>query len=166
MFSAPLAGCTEEAGPANVLGCTSSDAVNYNVNATMDDSSCDFDSDGDGVADRYDDAPFDASRSEALPEEGGGGLVYAILALLVVCGLAALLVVKRNEGAASVGSAFAEANQADSMSEAHFGGESKELPQIDEPQQWEENGVNWSKAADGTLSYWDEASSSWLVYDQ
>jgi hypothetical protein len=52
------------------------------------------------------------------------------------------------------------------MSEAHFGGESKELPQIDEPQQWEENGVNWSKAADGTLSYWDEASSSWLVYDQ
>ena len=51
MFSAPLAGCTEEAGPANVLGCTSSDAVNYNANATMDDSSCDFDSDGDGVLD-------------------------------------------------------------------------------------------------------------------
>ena len=92
--------------------------------------------------------------------------MYAVLALVVVCSLADWLVVKRDEGAASVGSAFAAANQADSKSEAHFGGESKELPQIDEPQQWEENGVNWSKAADGTLSYWDEASSSWLVYDQ
>jgi len=145
---------------------TDGDGVNDELDDFIFDANETLDSDGDGVADRYDDAPFDASRSEALPEEGGGGLVYAILALLVVCGLAALLVVKRNEGAASVGSAFAEANQADSMSEAHFGGESKELPQIDEPQQWEENGVNWSKAADGTLSYWDEASSSWLVYDQ
>jgi len=51
MFSAPLAGCTNEAGPENVLGCTSPDAVNYNENATMDNSSCDFDSDGDGVLD-------------------------------------------------------------------------------------------------------------------
>ena len=92
--------------------------------------------------------------------------MYDVLALLALCGLGDLHVVKRKEGSASVGSAFAEANQADSMSEAHFGGESKELPQIDEPQQWEEDGVNWSKAADGTLSYWDEASSSWLVYEQ
>ena len=51
MFSSPLAGCTDGAGPENVLGCTSPDAVNYDENATMDDSSCDFDSDGDGVLD-------------------------------------------------------------------------------------------------------------------
>jgi len=52
IFVAPLAGCTEEAGPGYVLGCTSTDAVNFNENATLDDSSCDFDSDGDGVIDR------------------------------------------------------------------------------------------------------------------
>ena len=145
---------------------TDGDGVNDEMDDFIFDANETLDSDGDGVADRYDDAPFDASRSEALPEESGGGLMYAVLALLVLCGLGALLVVKRNEGSASVGSAFAEANQADSMSEAHFGGESKELPQIEEPQQWEEGGVNWSKAADGTLSYWDEASSSWLVYEE
>lgn len=145
---------------------TDGDGVNDEMDDFIFDANETLDSDGDGVADRYDDAPFDASRSEALPEESGGGLMYAVLALLVLCGLGALLVVKRNEGSASVGSAFAEANQADSMSEAHFGGESKELPQIEEAQQWEEGGVNWSKAADGTLSYWDEASSSWLVYEE
>ena len=51
IIAAPLAGCTEEAGPGYVLGCTSTDAVNFNENATLDDSSCDFDSDGDGVMD-------------------------------------------------------------------------------------------------------------------
>ena len=51
MFAAPFAGCTEEAGTGYVLGCTSPDAVNYDENATLDDSSCYFDSDGDGVLD-------------------------------------------------------------------------------------------------------------------
>ena len=145
---------------------TDGDGVNDELDDFIFDANETLDSDGDGVADRYDDAPFDASRSEALAEEGGGGgLAYAILALLVLCGLAALLVVKRNEGAAGVGSVFAEANHADAMTEQNMGS-SKALPEIAEAQQWEEGGVNWSKAADGTLSYYDEASGSWLVYQQ
>ena len=69
MFSAPLAGCTEEAGPAYVLGCTSSDAMNYNENATMDDSSCVFDSDGDGVLDNLEvDGCTDESANNHEPE--------------------------------------------------------------------------------------------------
>ena len=145
---------------------TDGDGVNDELDDFIFDANETLDSDGDGVADRYDDAPFDASRSEALAEEGGGGgLAYAILALLVLCGLAALLVVKRNEEAAEVGSVFAEANHADAMTEQNMNS-SKALPEITEPQQWEEGGVNWSKAADGTLSYYDEASGSWLVYQQ
>jgi hypothetical protein len=65
-----------------------------------------------------------------------------------------------------MGSAFAEANYADAMTDNNMLQDSKSVPEIEEPQQWEENGVNWSKAADGTLSYYDEASASWLVYEQ
>jgi hypothetical protein len=146
---------------------TDGDGVNDELDDFIFDANETLDSDGDGVADRYDDAPYDASRYEAVAEEGGGGgLAYAILALLVLCGLGALLIVKRNENPASVGSAFAEANHRDSMTETQFGEESKEVPQIEEPQQWEEGGVSWSKNPDGTLYYYDEATSSWLDYQQ
>ena len=146
---------------------TDGDGVNDEEDDFVFDANESLDSDGDGVPDRYDDAPFDASRSEAeVVEQGGGGLVYAIIALLVLCGLAALLVVRRNEAGVEMGSAFAEANYADAMTDNNMPQDSKSVPEIGEPQQWEENGVNWSKAADGTLSYYDEASASWLVYEQ
>ena len=49
--------------------------------------------------------------------------------------------------------------------------ESKAVPEIEQQQQqqqenqtWEENGVHWSMAPDGTLSYWDNATQSWLLF--
>ena len=145
---------------------TDGDGVNDEVDDFVFDANETLDSDGDGVADRFDAAPFDATRSEAaVEEEGGGGLAYAIIALLVLCGLGALLVVRRNDEAQGVGSVFAEANNADAMTEQKMSA-SKALPEIAEAQQWEEGGVNWSKGADGTLSYYDESSGSWLVYEQ
>ena len=146
---------------------TDGDGVNDEEDDFVFDANESLDSDNDGVADRYDDAPFDSARSEALAEEGGGGgFVYAIIVLLVLCGLGALLVVRRNDEAAGMGSAFAEANYDDAATAHNMAGETKALPQIAETQEWEEDGVHWSKAADGTLSYYDAGSESWLVYEQ
>jgi len=52
MLTVPLAGCTGDDDPADV-GCTNTDANNYNENVTKDDGSCDYDLDDDGVQDRY-----------------------------------------------------------------------------------------------------------------
>lgn len=146
---------------------TDGDGVNDQDDDFVFDANETLDSDNDGVADRYDAAPFDATRSEAeAEEESGGGLAYAILALLVLCGLGALLVVKRGSEVADLGSAFAQVNYADEATNLNMDQGNKALPEIGEAQQWEENGVNWSKAADGTLSYYDASSESWLVYDQ
>ena len=49
MLIVPLAGCTGDDAPVDVLGCTYSDANNYNESATRDDGSCDYDLDDDGV---------------------------------------------------------------------------------------------------------------------
>ena len=124
------------------------------------------DLDGDGVSDTYDYYPEDATRSEQDVESSGGGLVYAILALLAFCGLGALLVVRNNQGANVDSSPFAAQNYADPATESNMEFQSsKELPSIEEaPQQWEENGVSWSKAADGSLSYYDAATSTWIAY--
>ena len=51
MLTVPLAGCTGDDGPVDVLGCTNADANNYNENVTKDDGSCDYDLDDDGVLD-------------------------------------------------------------------------------------------------------------------
>ncbi len=51
MLTVPLAGCTGDDGPAEVLGCTNTQANNYNENVTKDDGTCDFDLDDDGVLD-------------------------------------------------------------------------------------------------------------------
>ena len=51
MLIVPLAGCTGDDAPVDVLGCTYSDANNYNESATRDDGSCDYDLDDDGVLD-------------------------------------------------------------------------------------------------------------------
>ena len=124
------------------------------------------DTDGDGVSDKYDYYPNDAARSEQVAESGGNGLIYAIIAILVIGGLAALLVIRKNQELPAETSPFAAQNFADSATEANMGlDSSKELPAIEEStQQWEENGVNWSRAADGTLSYYDVASGAWVPY--
>jgi len=146
---------------------TDGDGVNDEDDDFVFDANESLDSDNDGVADRYDDAPFDGTRSEALAEEGGGGgFVYAIIVILVLCGLGALLVVRRNDEAAGMGSAFADANYDDAATAHNMPGETKALPEIADNQQWEEDGVHWSKAANGTLSYYDAGSESWLVYEQ
>ena len=147
---------------------TDGDGVNDEVDDFVFDANETLDSDGDGVSDRFDDAPFDATRSEAPVEEnGGGGLTYAIIALLVLCGLGALLVVRQNESEPEMGSAFAEANYADSQTESQITASDKSVPTIGATsQEWEEDGVNWSKSADGTLSYYDAGTESWIVYDQ
>jgi len=51
IVSSSLSGCTDAGVQDNLPGCTSPDAVNYDENATTDDNSCTFDSDGDGVLD-------------------------------------------------------------------------------------------------------------------
>ena len=53
ILTVPLAGCTGDDGPVDVLGCTNTDSNNYNENVTKDDGSCDYDLDNDGVQDRY-----------------------------------------------------------------------------------------------------------------
>jgi len=53
MLTVPLAGCTGDDGPAEVLGCKNTQANNYNENVTKDDGTCDFDLDDDGVQDSY-----------------------------------------------------------------------------------------------------------------
>jgi len=52
MLTVPLAGCTGDDDPADV-GCTNTDANNYNENVTKDNGSCDYDLDDDGIQDRY-----------------------------------------------------------------------------------------------------------------
>ena len=153
-------------------GCalTQMDSDQDGVNDEEDDFPLDrnetTDTDGDGVSDKYDYYPNDATRSEQVAEGGGGGLVYAIIALLAISGLAALLVIRKNQQIPAETSPFASQNYADSATESNMGVESsKELPTIDgTPQQWQENGVNWSRAADGTLSYYDAASETWIAY--
>ena len=133
------------------------------------------DSDGDGVTDRLDAYPQDSTRSEAEKEESGNGFMYILAALFAIGIIGALLVVK-NKRPPENNSPFAAVNYQDQATEANMSQmyESKAVPEIEQQQQpiqtqqenqtWEENGVHWSMAPDGTLSYYDEATQSWLVY--
>ena len=42
MLTVPLAGCTGDDGPVDVLGCKNTQANNYNENVTKDDETCDY----------------------------------------------------------------------------------------------------------------------------
>jgi len=153
-------------------GCALSqmDSDMDNVNDAEDDFPLDpnetTDTDGDGISDTYDYYPNDPNRSEQEAEAGGSGLVYAILALLVICGLGALLVVRRNQNLPENSSPFAAENHSDTATEAFMNNETaKELPAIEtESQEWEEGGVNWSKSADGSLYYYDNEAGQWILY--
>ena len=155
-------------------GCalTQMDTDQDGINDAEDDFPLDrnetTDTDGDGISDTYDYYPDDPTRSEQASESGGnGGLIIAVVALLIFIAIAALLVVRRNQGATDA-SPFAEQQYTDSATDSNMEYEAvKEIPSIgQEPQQWEENGVNWSKAADGSLSYYDSESGAWIAYQQ
>ena len=155
-------------------GCalTQMDTDQDGINDAEDDFPLDrnetTDTDGDGISDTYDYYPDDPTRSEQASESGGnGGLIIAVVALLIFIAIAALLVVRRNQDATDA-SPFAEQQYMDSATDSNMQYEEvKELPSIaQESQQWEENGVNWSKAADGSLSYYDAESGAWIAYEQ
>ena len=132
------------------------------------------DSDDDGITDRLDAYPQDATRSEAEKEDGGNGFMFILAALFAIGIIGALLVVK-NKRPPESNSPFAAVNYEDHATEANMAQmyESKAVPEIEQQQQpqqqqenqtWEENGVHWSMAPDGTLSYYDNATQSWLLF--
>ncbi len=147
------------------------DGVNDLDDAFPQDRNESVDTDGDGVPDRLDAYPQDVTRSEAKAEEDGTGFMFILIAIFAIGVIGALLVVK-NRDSTQNNSPFAEATYQDTATEANMAGmyDSKEVPTIEQPevqqqnQTWEENGVHWSMAPDGTLSYYDEATQSWLVY--
>ena len=156
----------------DVVGCadsqrdTDGDGVVDAEDAFKFDANESVDSDNDGVADRWDAYPEDPTRSQAAVEESGNGLLYAILALLLVglLGGGGYFYTRKPELAVSP---FGDAmDSMDAATEQNMGAESKDLPslQADAPQQWEENGVHWSRDADGNLSYFDAQSNQWLPY--
>ena len=54
----------------------------------------------------------------------------------------------------------------DAATEQNMSGD-KNLPSLEgaESQQWEENGVHWSRDANGQLSYYDATSEQWLPFE-
>ena len=135
------------------------DAFKFDANESMD-------SDNDGVADRWDAFPEDPTRSQAEVEESGNGVLYAVIALLLLglLGGGGYFYTRKPEGS---NNPFVDGTMAmDNATEQHMGGDSKALPSIEgvEPQQWEENGVHWSKDASGQLSYYDATSGEWVAY--
>ena len=156
----------------NADGCAKAqlDSDNDGVNDEEDDfptnATASSDRDGDGVADQFDAYPDDPMRSTLEPERNSSGLILGVVALLVIAGLAGLLVARRG-GATSVGSGLA-GNEVvyDASSEQAFA-DDKALPDLEgaaQPQQWEENGVHWNRAADGSLSFYDAGSGQWVPY--
>ena len=98
-----------------------------------------------------------------------------ILAAIFTIGIIGALLLVRNKKPEETNALFSEASYEDKPTEDNMSHiyEAKELPAIDEkyPQEesqenqtWEEDGFYWSVAPDGTLSYFDEASQSWILY--
>ncbi len=156
------------------MGCalTQLDSDGDGVNDAEDDFRFDAnettDSDGDGVADRWDEFPEDASRSQAEAESSGNGMLYLIIAVLLLALLGGGGYMFTRKPVTS-NSPFAEAAaNMDAATEEYMGAQepAKDLPSIEagQPQQWEENGVHWSRDAQGNLSYYDAESGSWLAY--
>jgi len=155
------------------VGCALSqlDSDGDGVNDAEDDFKFDanesMDTDGDGVADRWDAYPEDATKYQADEEESGNGMLYAIIVLLLLTLLGGGGFVYTRKPAAST-SPFAEAvANMDAATEQYMGQDTnKDVPSLEagQPKQWEENGVHWSRDANGDLSYYDAASGSWVPY--
>ncbi|MBL6887063.1 MAG: thrombospondin type 3 repeat-containing protein [Candidatus Poseidonia sp.] len=157
----------------NPVGCALSqldsdgDGVSDDEDAFKFDANESVDSDGDGVADRWDAYPQDSARSQTEAAESGNGLLYAIITvlLLTLIGGGGYVFTRKPELNANP---FGEpAMASDSMTDQYMT-EGKSLPSIQEatgPQQWEENGVHWSRDESGALSYFDAATNAWIPYE-
>lgn len=155
------------------MGCalsqldTDGDGVNDAEDAFKFDANESVDTDGDGVADRWDAYPEDATRSQAEVESSGNGMLYLIIAVLLLALLGGGGYMFTRKPVTS-NSPFAEATAAmDAATEQNFAAEgSKDLPDLEgaQPQQWEENGVHWSRDANGQLSYYDAQAGAWVAY--
>ena len=157
----------DAAGCALIQLDSDGDGVNDAEDAFKFDANESADSDNDGVADRWDAYPEDPTRSQAAVKESGNGMLYAIIALLLVglLGGGGYFYTRKPELAAT--SPFGDAMDAmDSATEQNMAGASKDVPNLDasSPQQWEENGVHWSRDANGNLSYYDAQSGQWVAY--
>jgi hypothetical protein len=136
------------------------DAFKFDANESVD-------TDNDGVADRWDAYPEDPTRSQAEVEESGNGMLYAIIALLLLGLIGGGGYVFTRKPSSENPFAIAAGNM-DSVTEQNMGGVEKSLPSIEEnsSQQWEENGVHWNRNEQGQLSYYDAASEAWVPYQE
>ena len=142
------------------------DGVNDAEDAFKFDANESVDTDNDGIADRWDAFPEDPTRSQAETDESGNGLLYAVIALLLV-GLLGGGGYFYTRKPVTSNSPFDQAADAmDNITEQNMSGESKTLPSIeaDGAKQWEENGVHWSQDANGQLSYYDATTGAWVPY--
>lgn len=156
----------------NAVGCalfqldSDQDGVNDAEDAFKFDANESVDTDNDGVADRWDAYPEDPTRSQAEVEESGNGLLYGVIALLLVglLGGGGYFYSRKPEMVA--GPFDGTLDSMDAATEQNMSGD-KNLPSIEgaESQQWEENGVHWSRDANGQLSYYDATSEQWLPFE-
>ena len=142
------------------------DSDNDGVNDLEDDFPLDAleskDTDGDGVPDRKDAYPGDATKTKAEAEEQGSGMwVWTAVAVLVLGILAGLGMMKRNSEMIEKVSPFTQQVVQQGQEETQL---LQEAPA--ERQEWEENGVKWSRSPDGTLYYYDGQSEQWIEYKQ
>jgi len=163
---------TPEGELIDAVGCalvqldSDGDGVNDAEDAFKFDANESVDTDNDGVADRWDAFPEDPTRSQAEVEEGGNGVLYAVIALLMVGLLGGGGYFYTRKPGLNSGPFTEVSGRTDVATEQNMGGGDKNLPSLDnaEPQQWEENGVHWSRDVNGQLSYYDASAGAWVPY--
>jgi len=166
----PLNNITDDNGCSLIQLDSDGDGVNDYFDAFPFDSNESVDTDGDGITDRLDAYPLDETRSEAEAKESGGGFMYIVIAILIIGIIGALLVV-RNKQEGGYQSPFSQVAETDDVTESNMAQtdyQSKDVPQISQQQNqtWEENGVHWSIDENGQLSYFDNGTQSWELFQQ
>ena len=141
------------------------DSDNDGVNDLEDDFPLDAleskDTDGDGTPDRIDAYPGDATRTKAEVEDEGTGMwIWTAVAVLVLGILAGLGMMKRSSAMVEKVSPFTQHVVQQGQEETQL------LEETTQNQEWEENGVKWSRNSDGTLYYYDAQSEQWIEYQQ
>ena len=96
--------------------------------------------------------------------------MYIVIAIVIIGVICALLVV-RNKPEGGYQSPFSQVADADDITDTNMAQtdyQSKDIPQISQQQNqtWEENGVHWSVDENGQLSYFDEGTQSWQLFQQ
>ena len=141
------------------------DSDNDGVNDLEDDFPLDAleskDTDGDGTPDRIDAYPGDATRTKAEVEDEGTGMwIWTAVAVLVLGILAGLGMMKKSAAMVEKVSPFTQHVAQQGQEETQL------LQETTQNQEWEENGVKWSKNSEGTLYYYDAQSEQWIEYQQ